>query len=365
MSKLANKRLLKIKTYKPGKPIEEVKRELGLKSVIKLASNENALPPSRRVLSSIFREARNINRYPDSGCFYLKRELARRFRLGPDNFIIGNGSDEVITFAMRAFLNRGQEAVIAKPTFLIYQIVARIEGVGVKYVPLKGYRYDLDSMKDAVTKKTKIIFIANPDNPTGTYVTKEELDRFMSGLRKDIIVFFDEAYYEFAKDLRDYPKTLKFLKAGRNVIITRSFSKIYSLAGLRVGYGIADKDLIKTMNKVREPFNVNSLAQAAARAALKDKSFIIKTRRLVEEGKDLIYEELERMGIPYVPSVTNFILFDFGKEATRIYNKLLKKGVIVRNMKGWGLSGFLRVTIGTMKENRRFVKALEEVKSLK
>ena len=360
MNKLIRKHLLKVKTYKPGKPIEEVKRELGLKKAIKLASNENALPPSRRVLSGITRQIKNLNRYPDGGCFYLKRELARRFRLNPEDFIIGNGSDEVITFAMRAFLKKGEEVIVAKPTFLIYQIVAGVENVRVRYVPLKDYRYDLDSMKKAVTKKTRIIFIANPDNPTGTYVTKKSLDRFMSGLNKDTIVFFDEAYYEFARPLRGYPETLKFLKAGRNVIITRSFSKIYSLAGLRVGYGIANKGLIECMNKVREPFNVNSLAQAGAIAALKDDGFVTKTRRLVEEGKRFMYDRFDAMGIRYIKSATNFILFEAGRDAANIYNKLLKRGIIVRNMKAWGLNGFLRVTIGTMKENIAFIKELKE-----
>jgi len=361
MVKLTKKHLLKIKTYKPGKPIEEVKRELGLKEAIKLASNENALPPSRRVLSSIIRTAGRLNRYPDSDCFYLKRELAKRFRLSPSNFIIGNGSDEIITFCVRTFLKKGEEVIIAKPTFLVYDIVSRVENARIRHVPLRDYRYDLDAMKRAVTKKTKIIFVANPDNPTGTYVTKAEVDRFMSGLRKDIVVFFDEAYYEFAKDLRNYPNTLKFLKNKRNVIITRSFSKIYSLAGLRIGYGIADKGMIEDMGKVREPFNVNSLAQEAAIASLKDDDFVLKTKRLTEEGKNFLYDQLDCMGIMYIPSATNFILLNIGKAAPKIYNRLLKKGIIVRNMQGWGLSDFLRVTVGTKIENKKFIKALEEV----
>lgn len=361
MKNLAKIHLQKIDIYKPGKPIEELKRELGIDRAIKLASNENAMPPSGEIISSIIRAAKDLNRYPDGNCFYLKRELAKRFFLSPDNLIIGNGSDEVITFAVRAFVKSGEEAIIAKPTFLIYGIATKVENVKAIYVPLKDCKYDLASIKKAVTKKTKIIFIANPDNPTGTYLTRPEVDRFMSGLRRDIVVFFDEAYYEFAKDLGDYPDTLKFLRAGRNVIITRSFSKIYSLAGLRIGYGLAPKGLIASMNKVRDPFNVNSLAQVAALTALRDDGFVKRTKRLVNEGKRFLYKEMDMLGISYVPSVTNFILLNIGMDSEAVYNSLLKKGVIVRNMKGWGMDGFLRVTIGTMKENRIFISALKEI----
>ena len=360
MKSLAKKHLLKVKAYKPGRPIEEVKRELGLKQAIKLASNENAFPPSVKVISAIKRAAKSINRYPDGGSFYLKKELARRFGLSPDNFIIGNGSDEVIIFAVRTFLKKGDEVIIAKPTFLIYGIAAMVEGIKIKYVPLKDYTYDLEAMKQAVTKNTRMVFIANPDNPTGTYVTKDQVNTFMKGLRRDIIVFFDEAYYEFAKVRRDYPDTLKYMKGGRNVIITRSFSKAYSLAGLRIGYGIASKEGIECLARVREPFNVNSIAQAAALAALKDAAFIKKTRSAIRRGRRFIYSRLDKMGIEYIPSVTNFILLKVGKDAPKIYRKLLRRGIIVRNMQAWGLNNFLRVTIGTMRENKLFIEALRD-----
>jgi len=361
MKRLAKSHLNKIKPYKPGKPIEELKRQLGLKDAIKMASNENALSPSSRVISSIAKAARDLNRYPDGGSFYLKKELAKRFRISPDNFIIGNGSDEVIVFAVRTFLKSGDEVIIAKPTFLVYDIASRVEGIRVKHVPLRDYRYDLEGMRKAITKKTRMIFIANPDNPTGTYVTRKEVARFMSGLRRDIIVVFDEAYYEFASERSDYPRTMRYFKKERNVIILRTFSKIYSLAGLRVGYGIARRDLIESMNKVREPFNVNSLAQTAAIAAMYDEGFVKKTKRLIKMGKSYLYSELDIMGIMYIPSATNFILMEIGPDAPVIYKKLLKKGIIVRNMEAWGLSGFLRVTIGTDRENRRFIKALSDI----
>ncbi len=365
MSRLAKKHLLKIETYKPGKPIEEVKRELGLRDVIKLASNENASAPSPNAIASIIAATRELNRYPDGGCFYLKNDLAARFGLKPSNFIIGNGSDEVITFAVRTFVKKNEEVIVARPTFLIYDTVSRVEDVKVKNVPLKDYRYDLTAMRKAVTKKTKIIFIANPDNPTGSYVTKREIDAFLSGLRKDIIVFFDEAYYEFAKDYSGYPDTLKYLKRKRNVIITRSFSKAYSLAGLRVGYGIASEELINVMNKVREPFNVNSLAQVAARAALKDPTFVERSKEFVSRGKEFLYNQLDSLKMEYIPSATNFILIKIGKDAPNIYKKLLNNGVIVRNMSSWGLTDCLRVTVGTMKENMRFINTLKRIYGLR
>lgn len=358
--KLAKKNILKIKPYKPGKPIDEVKRELGLRNVIKMASNENTLGPSAKVMLKIISSLKDLNRYPDGGSFYLKKKLARKFKLKPENFIIGNGSDEVIVFAIRAFVKPGEEVVIAKPTFLIYEIAAKVEGLKIKYVPLDCFKYDLRSMKRAITKKTKLVFIANPDNPTGTYVTRGEVARFMKGLRKDIITFFDEAYYEFGKEFGDYPNTLKFLKT-KNIIVTRSFSKAYSLAGLRVGYGIAKPALIEAMEKVREPFNVNSLAQTAALAALDDKAHIKKSLDLVRKGKVFLYNELGRMRIAYVPSATNFILIKIGKKAAKVYRELLKKGIIVRYMNAWKLPDFIRVTIGTMEENKRFIATLKNI----
>jgi len=359
MKQLAKKHILKIAPYKPGKPIEELKREMGLKKAIKLASNENTLKPSGRVLSGIIGSLKNLNRYPDGGSFYLKKKLSGKFGLTPENFIIGNGSDEVIVFAIRAFVKPGEEVIIAQPTFLIYDIASRVEGVKIKYVPLKNFKYDLKAMRKAVTKKTKLVFIANPDNPTGTFVTEKEVKLFMKGLRKDVIVFFDEAYYEFAKGIKGYPRTIKYLKT-KNIIITRSFSKIYSLAGLRIGYGIAKKQLIAAMEKVREPFNVNSVAQAAALAALGDKGHVKKSVKLVKSGKRFLCNELDNMDIAYVPSATNFILVKLGKKAPKVYKRLLRQGIIVRYMGAWRLNEFIRVTIGTKKENKIFINALKK-----
>ncbi|MEA3328523.1 MAG: histidinol-phosphate transaminase, partial [Candidatus Omnitrophota bacterium] len=357
--KLVGKNILRIKPYKPGKPIEELKRELKLKQVIKLASNENALSPSLKVTSAIKNSLSSLNRYPDDTCYYLKKKLAGRLGFSPSNLIIGNGSDEIIALTLRAFLNPAEEVVIARPTFLIYEIVAKIAGAKIKYVPLKDLKYDLKSMAEAVTKKTKIIFVANPDNPTGTYLTGDEVRLFLAKVPKEVIVYFDEAYFEFA-DVPDFPDTLKLINK-RNIITTRTFSKIYSLAGLRIGYGLANKQIIGYLNRVREPFNVNSIAQVAALAALDEKDCLRQTLKMVKEGKKYIYNELEKIGLKYVPSATNFVLIDLGKNSRIVFNRLLKRGIIVRDMRAWKLDNFIRVTIGTMSENKKFIKAFKEV----
>ncbi len=357
---LARKEILKVKSYIPGKPIEEVKRELGLRQAIKMASNENALPPSPRAVRAGRKALFSANRYPDGGCFYIKRALANNFKVKEENIIIGNGSDEIIILALRAFLKDKEEVVIAKPTFLIYEIASKIAGAKIKSAPLKKFKADIRGMAGLISKKTKLIFISNPDNPTGSYVTKKEIDFLVSRTPKNAILFFDEAYFEFAKDLRDFPNTMKYLDK-RNVIISRTFSKAYSLAGLRIGYAFAGKNIIDCLNRVREPFNVNSIAQAAGLAALNDKNYMEKTLKNVRKGKSFICGELDSLGINYIPSVTNFVLFKIGKKAGIIYKKLLKKGIIVRDMSSWGLGSFLRVTVGTMAENRKFTKTLREV----
>lgn len=360
MKKLARKEILKVKPYVPGKPIGEVKRELGLKGVIKLASNENAFPPSAKVIRAGEKALRSINRYPDGGCFYLKKALAKRLGVKPDNIIVGNGSDEIIVLALRAFLKEGDEVIIARPTFLIYEIASKIAGAKIKFAPIKNFRYDIRRMARLITNKTKIIFIANPDNPLGTYLTKKEVNFLVSRAPKDTVLYFDEAYFEFAKNINDFPNTMKYLNK-KNIIITRSFSKAYSLAGARVGYGIANKNITGFLSRVREPFNVNSVAQAMALAALYDKGHIEKTLKLVKKGKSFLYRELDSLGIKYIPSATNFVLVNIGKKAKRVYKKLLKEGIIVREMSPWKLTNFIRITVGTMEENRRFIKALKRV----
>lgn len=360
ISLTAKKRIFDIEPYRPGKPIAEVKRELGLKSVIKLASNENPYGPSPKAIEAIRREAGNVNRYPDGGCFYLRQTLAKHLAVKPEQLIFGNGSDEIIVMAIKAFVGEGDEVVIAKPSFLIYEIASRIEGAVVKPVPLVDFRYDLAAMEKAVTPKTRMIFIGNPDNPAGTFVTAAQLADFLKNIRPDIFVFIDEAYFEYVTG-GDYPDTLKLQKTHKNILVTRTFSKMYALAGLRVGYGIADPEVIEILNRVREPFNINSLAQAAAVACLNDQKYYRGIAKLVGEQRQFLYEQMRDAGLPFVPSATNFILIDVKQNGSNVAGRLLRKGVIVRDMGCWGLTKYIRVTIGTASENKRFIKTLKAI----
>lgn len=356
---LPRKEILKIKPYIPGKPIEEVKRKLHLTEVIKLASNENALGPSGKAMQAMKRALSQVNRYPDGGCFYLKKKLAQKLKVRPQNLVFGCGSDELIVLALRAFVDKGDEVIIARPTFLIYELASRIAGAKIKIVPLKNFRYDLPAMKRAISAKTRMVFIANPDNPTGTYVDKKAVAQFMSGLPANLIVYFDEAYYELAEK-RDFPQTLKYLNS-RNVIVARTFSKAYGLSGLRIGYGLARSRIIDYLNKVREPFNVNSLAQAAAAAALDDQAHLVRTGRMLRQGKKYLYQNFRKLNLYFVESVTNFILVKIGLRANAVCQRLLRKGIIVRNMRAWGMNNFIRVTIGTMSENRKLIQELSKI----
>jgi len=364
MKRIMKKRLYKVRPYQPGRPIDEVKRELGLSDVIKLASNESPYPPSPKVLQAINRAAENINRYPDGGCYYLRQALARKLNVKEDQLIFGNGSDELIILALRACVEKGDEVIMARPSFLIYPIGSQIIGARIKQVPLKNMHYDLTKMVQAVTPKTKIIFLANPDNPNGTYMAKKELVPFLRKVRNDVLVFLDEAYYEYGAVNKDFPDGLKLAKTFRNLIVTRTFSKMYGLAGLRIGYGIGQKETISILNRIREPFNVNSLAQAAALACLKDERYYRKLARGIESQKRMLYQALDAMGLPYVKTATNFILIDVRKDCSWVAQELMQRGVIVRHMKSWGYQRFIRVTIGTMKENKRFLKALKLVLDL-
>jgi histidinol-phosphate aminotransferase len=356
---LARRSILNIKPYEPGKPIEEVRRELGLKDVIKLASNENPLGPSPKALMAIKKHLPFINRYPEGSCFYLRQALAKRLNLKPEQFVFGNGSDELIVLALRAFADEGDEVIVATPTFLIYEIASTIQGAKIKKVPMKYFKYDLKAMKEEITKNTRLVFIANPDNPNGTYVTRYELEAFLKGLAETVVVFIDEAYFDLVAE-KDYPNGIDYISEN-NVVVTRSFSKSYGLAGLRIGYGMSKPEIIKCMESVREPFNINSLAQAGALGALKDKKFLAKTKKTVQEGKRFLYTEFKKLGLRYVPSVTNFILFETGGDTSEVCKKLLKKGVIVRDMRGWGMDSFIRVTVGTEKENKRFIGELKKI----
>ena len=361
MKSRANRNILKIKPYIPGKPIEEVKREFGLKSVIKLASNENPYGPSPKVLKAIAQEAKSLNRYPDGTCFALRQELSRRFKVGPEQLVFGCGSDETIVLALRAFVNEGDEVVMAKPSFLVYSIASTSVGATLREVPLKGLRYDLVAMKQAINQKTKIVFIGNPDNPSGQYPTKAEIAEFLDGFPEDVLVFFDEAYFEFAASQKDYADTLALLKTRKNIIVARTFSKIYGLAGLRIGYAIASSEVADLMNRAREPFNVTSLAQVAAIAAFKDGAYYKRILKELDRERSRVCRELEKMGVEVSQGATNFIQVKVPRDSREISLALLKKGVIIRDMSVWGLENYIRVTIGTPSENAKFLKALKDV----
>jgi len=357
---LANEHILGIAPYEPGKPIDELERELGIHDAIKLASNENPLPPSGRVQRAILAAVNHLNRYPDGSGFYLRQALAKKHGASPDQIVLGNGSNELIELLVRAFLRPGDEAVVPHPSFVVYPMIVQAAGGVRVMVMLKEHRLDLEAMARAITPMTKVVFIANPNNPTATIVTADEVERFMTRVPERTIVVFDEAYIEFALG-PDFPDTLNYVKQGRKVAVLRTFSKAASLAGLRVGYGVADADAIALMNRIRQPFNVNSLAQAAALAALEDDGHILECVRMIEAGRHFLYDEFKTLGVQYVPARANFILVDVGRSAADIYQKLLHEGVIVRPMTPFGMETALRITVGTPEENRKLVKALRRV----
>ena len=351
--------LRSVKNYRPGKPLEELEREQGIRHAVKMASNENALGPSPKAVLAMRRALTHTHRYPDGWCFFLRRRLSRFLKVPAESLVFGNGSDELLVFAARAFVSESDEVIIADPTFLIYEIACSVENARVVRVPMKNFHYDLQAMAGKINERTKLIFIANPDNPVGTYVNEKALRVFLTRVPGDVAVVLDEAYYEFGRIKKDYPDSLKLLKDFPNLVVTRTFSKAYGLAGLRIGYSVSSEEIAGALNKVREPFNVNLLAQEAAVAALDDKTHVAKTVRLVNAGREWLTKELRHLGLRCVDTVANFILFDLKREAGPVYEKLLTLGVIVRPMGSWGLKTFMRVTIGTASDNRQFLHALK------
>ena len=356
---LIRKNILNVSPYIAGKPIEETRRELGLREIIKLASNENPFGPSPKAAQAIRDSLLKINRYPDSQAFYLKKKLAKLLRLDSSNIVLGNGSDELIDIIIKTFVEDDENIITADITFLEYGIISRVIGRKVVTVPLKYFKYDLEAIKRKINQNTKLIFIANPNNPTGTYVTRYELEDFLRDLPDRVLLVLDEAYDTFI-DVDDFPNSKNYLKS-KNVIVMKTFSKAYGLAGLRLGYCMGKAELTCYMERVRQPFNVNLLAQAAALAALDDKEFLRKTREKILEGKDYLYDSLSKLGLTYVPSVANFILVNVDRDGVSVFKDMLKYGVIVRDMEQYGLKDFIRVTIGTQRENERFIKVLKKI----
>lgn len=347
--------VLGIQPYVPGKPIEELERELGITNSIKLASNENPAGPSPLAVEALKDALSGLNRYPDGSGYYLKKALSGKLSVEEDELILGNGSNELLDIAAKTFLRDGDEAVMATPSFVVYFMAAQSVGGKSVQVPLKNFTHDLEAMADAVTPKTKMIFIANPNNPTGTMNTQDEFARLMDRVPDSVLVVIDEAYYEYVTN-PDYPDSMKYLRGNKNILILRTFSKIYGLAGLRLGYGIAKKEIISEMNRIREPFNTGSLAQRAGIAALKDTAHVRKSKTLNEEGKQYLYQQLAALKIPYVPTEANFIYMPVD-DSKSLNDKLLREGVIIRPMGPKAV----RVTIGLPEENRRFIEALRKI----
>lgn len=370
------KNVLNFQPYIPGKPMEDVKREFKLKEVIKLASNENPLGPSQKAVLAARKTLCGVNIYPDGYCFNLRKKVAGIYGICENQVIFGSGIDEIIELLGKTFLNPEDEIVVSEHAFIRYKMAGDLMGCRVVEVPMKNYKHDLDALAGAVTEKTKIVFIANPNNPTGTYNTKAEFDNYfyrLSSIVRRPLTFVDEAYAEYA-DEKDYPAGMEYIKRGMNVLFARTFSKIYGLAGLRIGYGISSAETISYIERIRPPFNVSSIAQVAAAAALDDKGHVKKSGEMVLNQKKYLYKELDKIGLEYIPSAANFILINVHPvrdtvsrgdisngvkiSGKIVFDKLLRKGIIVRAMEEYGFKNFIRVTIGLPAQNKKFLKEL-------
>jgi histidinol-phosphate aminotransferase len=345
--------------YEPGKPIEEVEREYGISNSVKLASNENPLGPSPKAVAALRAKLEQLNLYPDGDCFYLKQGLARKLGVAPQTLIFGNGSNEIIELAARTFLRPGDEAVMAEQAFVVYQLIVQAVGAQSRAVPLRNFTHDLPALADAVTARTRMVFLANPNNPTGTIFHRNEWGRFLNKVSPDVLLIVDEAYFEYVRD-QAYPDSLRYHSDGRAILTLRTFSKLYGLAGLRIGYGVAPREIVSLMQRVRQPFNVNAPAQWAALAALDDADHVQRSLAVNREGLKFLQSEFTRLGLEFVPSQANFILLRVGR-GQEVFQQLLKQGVIVRPMGGYRFPEHVRVTVGTMEENKKFMAALEKV----
>jgi histidinol-phosphate aminotransferase len=356
----AHNHVVDLIAYEPGKPVEELAREMGLESsqIVKLASNENPLGPSPAALQAMHDALERSHFYPDGGAWALRNAIAERLDLHRENVILGNGSNEIIEFIGHAFLKPGDEVVTAGHAFAVYRLMAQLFGAKTVEVPDPGFTHDLDAMLEAVTPKTRQVFIANPNNPTGTMVGQQAIDRFMESVPDHVLVIFDEAYFEF---LDNAPDVLRYVREGRNVVVMRTFSKIQGLANLRIGYGLAPAKIAEVLQKTRQPFNANGIAQAGALAGLSDEEHMRRTRELTHEGRTFLESEFVRMGLTFVPSVANFVLVHVG-DGDAVFKALLQRGVIVRAMRSYKLPEWIRVSVGTMEQNIRFIEELSALR---
>ena len=361
MKKLIRDNVSKIEKYEPGKPVEVLKRELALKGeFLKLASNENPLGPSPLAIKAIQKNLGEASLYPDNSCFYLKERLSEHLDVSPQDLRIGNGTTELILLLGMVLLNPEDSLVMSQSSFIMAKIVTQIMDCRLVEVPLKKYHHDLDAILDAVQDKTKIVYIDNPMNPIGTMVTHQDMVKFLNCLPEDVLMVLDEAYHDYVNH-SDYPKSLSFYQEGKNVVLLRTFSKMYGLAGLRVGYCVAQQELIQAMDNVSPPFSVNRLGQIGAAAALDDSEHVERTKEINEQGKIFLYKQFEEMGIFYIPSMTNFVTIDIKADAHEMAKTLQNKGIIVRPLNMYGQPSFLRVTIGIPDQNRRFIKEFRAV----
>lgn len=357
--KTANPWVGGLPVYEPGRPIEEVARELGFEDVediVKLASNENPLGPSPRAVEAMRAAAAQMHRYPDGDAYVLKQALAKRLGVTPGNLLIGNGSNELIELLGHVFLNAESDIVMADRAFVVYRLVATLFNARTVAVPMRNHTHDLDAMLKAVTPRTRIVFVGNPNNPTGTMVDQTAIDRFMGSMPFGTIVCFDEAYIDLMPE-GCAVDTLCYVREGRPVVVLRTFSKAYGLAGLRIGYAVAPENCVRLLNRVRQPFNVNAMAQAAALAALDDDDHVARSRRLLRDELGYLYGQFRRAGLEYVPSFANFVLVKTGS-GRNVFEAMQKQGVIVRPMDGYGMPEYIRVTVGTHAENVRCIEAL-------
>ena len=352
--------ILSLKPYVAGKPLEELEREYGITDAIKLASNENPLGPSPLAIQAIQQAVEKLHRYPNGGCYDLADRISKRLHVGRENIIFGSGSDDIIAMLTRVLLQPGDEAVLPQPSFLFYEIMIRCSGAIPVEVPLIDNFTDLDGMLDRIGPQTRLVFLTNPHNPTGALIAKEALDDFVTALPENIVLILDEAYIEFVR-APSCPSSMDYLDSGKMVVGLRTFSKAYGLAGLRIGYGLMPSYLAELLNRVRQPFNVNSLAQAAAVAALEDEGFLKDTVNLVSAELDFIYDALDNLGIEYWKSQANFLMIKVGKNANEVFEDLLKQGIIVRSMTSYGYPDCIRVTVGLHDENVRLLEVLPGV----
>jgi histidinol-phosphate aminotransferase len=356
----ANRAIASLQPYQAGKPVEELAREMGLTDIVKLASNENPRGPGPGVHAAIARAAAGLSRYPDANGYRLKQALARHLGVASEQISLGNGSNDVLELLAAIALSPGMEGIVSAHAFVVYPLAVISHGGKLVTVPARDWTHDLVAMRAAVTPATRIIFIANPNNPTGTWLSRDALTRFLDSLPEHVIVVLDEAYFEYLTDPA-YPDGISLLPRYPNLVVTRTFSKVHGLAALRVGYCVSHPALADLLNRVRQPFNVSSIALECAEAALADRQYVERSRQINDEGMVQLTRGLDQMGLGYIPSGGNFLCVDFKRSAAPIYEALLREGVIVRPIAGYGMPDHLRVTVGLHEENARFLDALSRV----